>query len=410
MVASTQLYGGTFGRQSTAGGWTSAALSDRLSSSMKRRTFIRSGLATLGSAPFIGGWQSRRADEGTYSISILGDTHFDAAPQSVYHGKWKPRHKNDWRDRQNEFKRNQEMWATRVPRLIAAAAKTRRPDTACLFQMGDLIQGDCSDFDTHLRFFKDAQAACSKGFGDLPFLTVCGNHDIRGGGDKAFDAYILPIASRVIGKPVTSANFPFFKGPDAYLFIDFMRPDSGKIRSMLAESNGARHTFIVLHSTIAPDDGWGPYWFLFGKPEDSELRRSLFSQLMRRRAIVLCGHIHRTQIRRWVRPEGELVEFSANSVWRPSEDTPKVLCDNPEQFGTYVKAHPSPMNEDHDGCLQKRTVPELLALMEEYRPGLVQYRRLAAAGHYLLHVSDKHVDVDFYACDSLAPSERFSLA
>ena len=30
-----------------------------------------------------------------YSISILGDTHFDAAPTSLYHGKWVPRHQND---------------------------------------------------------------------------------------------------------------------------------------------------------------------------------------------------------------------------------------------------------------------------------------------------------------------------
>ncbi|MBR0505525.1 MAG: metallophosphoesterase, partial [Kiritimatiellae bacterium] len=323
--------------------------------------------------------------------------------------KWVPRHQNDWRDRQNEFRRNQDMWATRLPRLIAAAAKTRRPDTAYLFQMGDLIQGDCSDFETHLRFFKDAQAACSKGFGDLPFLTVCGNHDIRGGGDKAFDAYILPIAAKAIGKPVTSANFLFFHGPDAFIFVDFMRPDAAKIDAMLDASEGARHTFFVLHSPIGPYDGWGAYWFLFGKPADAEKRRALFARLLKRRAIVLCGHIHRTQIRRWVRPEGELVEFSANSVWRPQEDTPKVLFDSPARFGEYVKAHPARMNEDHDGCLQKRTVPELLALVEEYRPGLVEYRQTQSAGHYMLRVSGARVEIDFYACDSLAPAETYRL-
>ena len=124
-----------------------------------RRDFIACG-AAFGAAWTGAGRSSATAD--SYSISILGDTHFDSAPTSLYHGKWKPRHQNDWRDRQNEFKRNQDMWATRLPRLIAAAAKTRRPDTAYLFQMGDLIQGDCSDFETHLRFFKDAQAACPK--------------------------------------------------------------------------------------------------------------------------------------------------------------------------------------------------------------------------------------------------------
>ncbi len=379
---------------------------------VSRKNFLDGSLA-LFAAAWAGGGRScaiaSSSSDDSYSVSILGDTHFDAAPSSLYHGKWVPRHQNDWRDRQGEFKRNQDMWATRLPRLIAAAARTRRPDTAYLFQMGDLIQGDCSDLETHLRFFKDAQTACSKGFGDLPFLTVCGNHDIRGGGDKAFDAYILPIAAKAIGKPVTSANFLFNHGPDAFVFVDFMRPDAAKIDAMLDASEGARHTFFVLHSPIAPYDGWGAYWFLFGKPADAERRRALFSRLLRRRAIVLCGHIHRTQIRRWVRPEGELVEFSANSVWRPQEDTPKVLFDTPARFGEYVKAHPARMDEDHDGCLQKRTVPELLALVEEYRPGLVEYRQMQSAGHYMLRVCGARVAIDFYACDSLVPSETYHL-
>ena len=41
--------------------------------------------------------------DGLPFIPILGDTHFDAAPTSLYHGKWVPRHQNDWRDRQGEF-------------------------------------------------------------------------------------------------------------------------------------------------------------------------------------------------------------------------------------------------------------------------------------------------------------------
>ena len=372
-----------------------------------RRAFLGGG-AAFGAA-LLGGCRATPPAGDAYTVSILGDTHFDAAPQEVYHAGWKPRHKNDWRDRQIEFRRNQEMWASRVPRLIAAAARTRRPDTAYLFQMGDLIQGDCPNLETHLRFFRDAQAACSKGFDGVPFLTVCGNHDIRGGGDKAFDAYILPLAAKAIGRKVTSANFLFFHGPDAYVFVDFMRPDADRIAAMLDESEGARHTFFVLHSPIAPTDTWGSYWFLFGKPSDAEKRRALFARLLRRRAIVLCGHIHRTQIRRWVRPEGELVEFSANSVWRPQEDAPRVLFDAPSRYGEYVKAHPAPMDEDHDGCLQKRTVPEQLALVEEYRPGLVQYRMVQSAGHYLLRVSGRRVDIDFYACDSLTPTATYAL-
>ena len=95
-----------------------------------RRDFIACGVA-FGSALAVGSRSCATAD--SYSISILGDTHFDAAPTSLYHGKWVPRHRLDWLDRQGEFARNQAMWAERLPRLIAAAARTRRLDTAYLF-------------------------------------------------------------------------------------------------------------------------------------------------------------------------------------------------------------------------------------------------------------------------------------
>ncbi len=100
-----------------------------------RRNFLAGGTA-FGIALAGGARSCATAD--SYSISILGDTHFDAAPTSLYHGKWVPRHQNDWRDRQNEFKRNQDMWTTRLPRLIAAAApalsstaRRSRPVTTC---------------------------------------------------------------------------------------------------------------------------------------------------------------------------------------------------------------------------------------------------------------------------------------
>lgn len=374
---------------------------------MDRREFIRNATLLAGSA--FGGCRTVFGDDGTYSISILGDTHFDTSPSGVYHGKWVPRTPNDWRDRQGEFKRNAEMWADRLPRLIAAAAKTRRGDTAFLFQMGDLIQGDCTDCETHLRMLQDAQAACSKGFDGLPFLTVCGNHDIRGGGDKAFDGYILPLALKSLGFSVESANFTFRHGADAYVFVDFMRPDVRRINGMLDETEDARYLFFVLHSPIAASDTWGPYWFLLGKPEDTAARRALFARLLKRHAIVLCGHLHVTQIRRWRRDGGELVEFCANSVWRPQEDRPSVLASTPAEYGDYAKVHPTPMDEDHDGCHQKRTQAEILALQDEYRAGLVEYRKYRAAGHYLLRVSNRGVAVDFYACDALTPTETFVL-
>lgn len=372
-----------------------------------RRTFL-TGCGTFGLSA-LSGCRSLNGASGSYSISLLGDTHFDTAPQTVYHKGWKPSSVADARDRQREFARNAEIWSDRLPRLVAAAAAVRRPDAKYLFQMGDLIQGDCAGMPEYLRFLADARRACTKGFGGLPFLTVCGNHDIRNGGAPAYDEFFREVVRESLGQTVESCNVLFFEGPDAFLFVDFMRPDAARLERMLKDSEGARHTFIVVHSAIAPTDTWGTYWFLFGKPEDTERRRWLFRALLRRRAIVLSGHLHNTQIRRWRRPEGELVEFVMNSVWRPAEDKVSTVFSTPAQYGSFVRTHPAPMDEEHDGCHQHRTVPELLALVDEYRPGLVDYRMYRSAGHYQLRVTEKSVDMDFFACDARMPYQTFNL-
>ena len=374
-----------------------------------RRGFIGGSMAMFADSLLCGGCRAMTGGGREYTVSILGDTHFDASPTELYHGKWVPRGPKDLRDRKYEFARNTEMWSGRLPRLIAAAAKTRRDDTAFLLHVGDLIQGDCTDYGIQTKMLRDSQAACTKGFGDLPFVVACGNHDIRGGGELAVDDFVRPLARRMTGRTIDGASFSFWHGPDAFVIVDFMRPDAALINRMLDETEGARYTFFVVHSTVAPSDTWGPYWFLLGKPCDTEARRALFARLVARNAIVLCGHLHVTQIRRWRRDGGELVEFCSNSVWRPQEDKPSELASTPAQFGEYARAHPTPMHEDHDGCLQTRTQEEILALQDEYRPGLVEYRKYRAAGHYLLRVSDESVAVDFYACDSLSPTETFKL-
>ena len=373
-----------------------------------RREFVRKSVA-FAALPILGSCRSGRLLSSAYSVSILGDTHFDAAPADVYHGRWVPRDAKDFRDRQREFARNADMWADRLPRLVAAAAHVRRADTAYLFQMGDLVQGDCTEADVQRRMFRDAEAACRTGFGDLPFLTVCGNHDIRNGGAKAFDAYNRDLVLRSLGMSVESANFAFRHGADAFVFVDFMRPDAERISALLDETEGSRYTFFVVHSTIAPHDGWGPYWFLFGNPADTAARRALFARLLERRAIVLCGHIHRTQLRRWRRGAGELVEFAANSVWTPGAEKPMVVADTPFQYGDWCRANPTPLGEEHDGCHQPRTQSEILSLMEEYRDGLAEYRQYRAAGHCLMHVSDERAYVDFFAGDAHAPIHTFIL-
>ena len=358
---------------------------------MTRRTFIGGGLSAA-----VCGCRAWTHDDH-YSVALLGDTHFDGRAPDVYHSGWIPRDERDREDRAREFKRNAEMWESRLPSLIASAAAVRRDDTAFVLHMGDLIQGDTASAEMQFRMLCDAERACRKGMEDLPFHVACGNHDIRNGGAAGFDRY----------RNQSTCLLPY--GPDAFLFIDFMRPDPDLIERLLSESDGARHVFVVSHGLLSPHDGWGYYWFLFGKKADSEVRRHFRHAFAKRNVIALCGHIHRTALMDWRLPEGRITQFAANSVWTDrNQGNGVVEISSPAQFGTYVAAHPAPMGEEHDGCHQNRTPDESRALVDEYRDGLVRYRVVRAAGHYLLRVGDA-VSVAFFPGDSRVPLETLTL-
>lgn len=370
-----------------------------------RRDFIAgAGAAALaglhGCRTVCGG----RGGKGSYSVSILGDTHFDSTDRETYHSMYRP--EIPWKSRvcEREFKRNADMWAERMPRLIAAAADCRTDDAAFLLQLGDLAQGDCCDYRTHVRQLRDAERACRRGMEDLDFIVVCGNHDIREmvtkDGDRAFDEWY--------GRPRVWMRR---EGEDAWIFVDFMRPDTDAIFAALKASDGARHTFFVSHGPVSPTDNWGFYWFLYGEVCYTEERRALRSELAKRNAIVLAGHTHCTSLMEWRGSEGSIVQFIANSVWgRPDAHKAPLVADDPREFGSlYVKKHVTDAPDEHDGRYTTRTRAESLALMEEYA-GMSRYLRWNSAGHCRLLVEPDSVDMVFYPGDSRTPAMTFRLA
>lgn len=357
---------------------------------MNRRAFI-GGLAAA-----VCGCRMWR-DRDDYSVTLFGDTHFDGVAPETYHAGWIPRDERDRVSRVREFRRNGEMWAARMPSLVASAAAVRREDTAFVLHVGDLIQGDTASPEMQLRMLNDAERACRKGMEDLPFHVVCGNHDIRNGGATGFDLYRRPFPCLVP------------QGPDAFLLVDFMRPDPNRLERLLVEADGARHTFVVSHGLLSPHDGWGYYWFLFGKKADTEVRRHFRHEFAKRNVIALGGHIHRTAVMDWRLQEGRITQFVANSVWTDMDKGgDRVEASGPSDFGSYEMTHPTPMGEEHDGCHQNRTFAEARALFDEYRDGLVRYRIVRASGHYLLRVGDA-VSVEFYPGNARHPSKTISL-
>ena len=157
---------------------------------MDRRDFIKisaAGLAglSLPAFPEAAFAKGGAASDKSYSVVILGDTHYDAADPEVYHaGYTDPKPEREAIHRK-EFARNGKMWAERCPALLNRAACLVDDDTAFVFQVGDLIQGDTADAETHKRFLDDTLNLMKGSVApDLPFVTVMGNHDVRGNDDS----------------------------------------------------------------------------------------------------------------------------------------------------------------------------------------------------------------------------------
>lgn len=375
---------------------------------MDRRDFLRvsaTGLASLGLASVVPapleamGRGSRKDRE--YNIIILGDTHYDAEPPSVYHSHYDE--KVEWLNRvqRAEFARNGEMWRDRCPRLLKRAACLVDENTRQVLHMGDLVQGDCGNGDVHRKMLDDVMNYFKEAFGgDLPLVMVVGNHDIRGtDAKKVFHEYMPARMSRELGLPVSKTTFSYTIGDDAFLAIDFNDPDDAEVEKMLKDTEGCRHTFVVVHGPVFPYDGASCRWFYHGKQKEARLH--FRQEFARRNAIVLCGHVHRTELADWYGDGGRITQMTMNSVWsKPEFDQYNIISEGAENYGT--------LRRDMKRSDGKPIVDET-ALFDEYRSGLRRYSVSPAAGSYKLNVSRRRVTVDFYAGDSTFLTKRFVL-
>ena len=373
---------------------------------MDRRRFISTSIFGAVSVGMGIRCDARKKRDDRYSIVILGDTHFDTKPDTVYHSDYNE--PTEWLNRvqRAEFARNGDMWEERCPRLVKRAAGLVDENTRMIFQMGDLIQGDCGKGEVHRRMLADVMNSFKKEFGGLPLVTVVGNHDIRGTDAEAtYHEYMPMRLSQELGQSITKTTFSFNIGDDAYIFLDFNRPDDAEIEKLLSASKGARHTFIVSHGPVLAYDGADNCrWFFHGSdnPEHNAARRHFREEFAKRDAIVLCGHIHTTEFADWRGDGGRITQMTMNSVWSDEELSKfTITAQGAEEYGKLNRAGGTNDNGS--------SVKDASALHAEYRPGLREYINSKAAGSYKMNVSEKRVTIDFYGGDSLELTRQFVL-
>lgn len=383
---------------------------------MDRRNFIRISAASLAglalgtghtTAEAAGKKKRARKPDGRYNLILLGDTHYDTAPDTVYHtGYSDPNPTRDAAHRK-EFGRNADMWSDRSLRLVKRAGRLVDDRTAFAIQSGDLIQGDTGSASVHKMMLDDALGVLKESFGTLPLLTVMGNHDMRGLSDEvsrqAYLEFMPERLSKETGEKITDMTFAKWVGPDVFIFIEFNRPDDALIDKLLDETAGARYTFIVLHCPVFPYDSTKYFnWILHGRDNKTEARRHFIKRFAQRNAIVICGHSHTTELTDWTSEDGRITQMTINSVWsKPELGTYDVDAKGADEYGILrIKS------AEKEG---KKVPQSEIDWFDEYRPGLKRYTHSPAAGSYKLNVDEKGVTVDFYAGDSETVSETFKL-
>lgn len=326
---------------------------------------------------------------------VLGDMHYDKAPASVYHAHYNEEVARLNKVQRAEFARNGAMWEERCPRLVAAAAKQVQANTVFAMQMGDLIQGDCSDPEVHKQMLNDTLSYFKKVFGGIPFLTVTGNHDIRGtGAAKAYCDMMPGRLSKEMGFEIPSVNFSFMQGPDLFIFVNFNAPDAAGIRKALQEHASARYKFIITHGPVIPSDASSVRWFLFG--HDDKLRREMREVFLKNNVIVLAGHTHHLEFQECVTDSGRITQLIVNSVWMKNDlATPEVLADKPDDYGKRQKTE----FKSADG----------VKLLDEYKPAIKRYHLALSAGFGRLDVSPSGVVMHYFGGDATTSTLMFKL-
>lgn len=373
---------------------------------MNRRDFLTlsaTGIIGLGASSFPLSLFAGGKRDKSYSLIILGDTHFDADPPSIYHSLYNEPNEGRNKAHRSEFTRNGEMWKDRCPRLLRRASQLIQDDTRMVLQMGDLIQGDCGSGEVHRKMLADALDRMKSETQGLPFVTVVGNHDIRGVDARStYDQYMPARMSEELNKTITKPTFGFNIGEDAFIVIDFNSPDDAEIERLLDETKGARHTFIMTHGPVFPADITSCRWIFHGgaSEAETEARRHFRQAFARRNAIVLCGHIHQTDFLDWYGDSGRITQMTMSSVWTSEKQKQySVRSEGAADYGMLRERR----------RLNGEDLKDERALFDEYRPGIRQHINSSSQGCYKLNVNGKHVTIDFYGGDSQEISQRFTI-
>ncbi len=276
------------------------------------------------------------SDNSSYTFAVIGDIHYDRMEfhdlrkmkhLGIPHGKhvlnedgyfsWRKQTKwvelNKGGTVESATPLNEMMWQKYTPIMLdKAAARAKAAKALYTFQLGDMIHGDCYDFDLHKKNLEQGLQQLTKRFDNV--LVVCGNHDTRGiEGGKAWDQVINTHLDKTIKNlKRKNTNYYFTIGKDLYLCYDLMNVDIPFFEQAVRENPNARYTFFISHVPLLPTGKHAVNAIL------SDDLKPLLALLEKANAIVLSGHTHKVSFVEYFNKENNhrMSQFVINSTIR----------------------------------------------------------------------------------------------
>lgn len=352
-----------------------------MSEKLNRRKFVLS-LSALSAALPLGAsaFDFVPSPGKDFSFLLLGDIHFDKVS---YHDIDYVRNEFSEGD-VNQVKNYARISSENFPRLIQMAkAKAADVNGDFYLQLGDFVEGLCGSerlasqqVNGFISYMREQEL-------NRPFFVIKGNHDITGAGaHEAFRNVVLPWQSREQRKSMEHANSTFVHKNARFVLFDGYTAEQSLewLRSVLAEHKEDL-LFFCIHQPVVPFNARAN-WHVFSKPKQQPLREELLNLLGEHKAIVLCGHLHKTSILTRSTAKGNIVQICTGSVIESLEAPVKDHLDGLQHYHADLvnlepKFSPSSLDE------RKRN-------LEDEKPFIRHYEYADFMGYSTISVSSSN--------------------
>ena len=334
-----------------------------------------------------------------FDFVLLGDLHFDKLDHHDM-AYVKQEYPNDIGQIENYSRITREN----LPALLQISKEKGIACNADFYlQLGDFVEGLCGSQALAQQQTEEFIKLVDQQSFQRPFFVTKGNHDITGKGAKvAYRETVLPWQTRELDKPV-SVNATFVhKGARFVIFDCFSENESLSWFKKVLENHREKLLFFCIHYPVVPFNARST-WHVFSDPEQQKQREELLNLLGQHQAIVLCGHLHKTNLLTRSTPQGNFVQLSLGSVI-PAPDTP--ITDHLLGTAFYnvglVNLEPG---------FSPDTLEERKAILKKEAPHIRHYEYADFCGYATVKVSpDKEVMATIYANIDRKPWKEVSLS